>query len=146
MPALLMIHNEDPSIDLWKRAGDLSEIDIFNNDVLVAVYCRPKTTMVGGKVFYLTDQTVEEDQYQSKTGIILKKGPSAFKDPNRNYFDGEEFNEGDWVGYRPSDGWAVTLVSKDPKTGEKHELLCRILDDMSIRMRARGNMPADRIY
>jgi len=75
-------------------------------------------------------------------------GKAAFKDPNLNWFVGDEFTEGDWVVYRPSDGWSLTLVSTD-EHGGRLELLCRLLDDVSIRARINTDIcanPADRVY
>jgi co-chaperonin GroES (HSP10) len=140
VPIVAIHHEKDPREAIVEQAGDLSDIEVFNNQVLVGVYIRPEKTKSG---LILTHKTTDEDKYQSKTGVILKMGPTAFEDPRDIWFRDASFEEGDWVVYRASDGWTVTLVSQDPKTGEKRELLCRLMDDTSIRMRAQT---PDRVY
>jgi len=88
--------------------------------VLVAVYIRPQRTKSG---IYLTDSTTDEDKYQSKVGLVLKKGPSAFVDDNNQWFQNVSVGIGDWIVHRPSDGWSITV----------NGVLCRILEDMSVK-------------
>ena len=122
MKQLQMDHDGDPKQKLIDDVGDLSQIEIFNNQILAAVYIRPEKTKSG---LYLSDKYRDEDKYQSKVGLILKKGPSAFVDDDGKWFSGLDIKEGDWIVFRPSDGWNVTI----------NGTLCRMLDDMSIRAR-----------
>jgi co-chaperonin GroES (HSP10) len=122
MPYMRMDHEDDPAEEIKKSVGDLSSVEVFNNQVLVAVYIRPKKTKSG---IYLTDKTTEEDRYQSKVGLVLKKGPVAFVDNTNNWFSGVDIEEGEWIVFRPSDGWAITV----------NNVLCRMLDDTAIRGR-----------
>lgn len=122
MPYMLMDHEEDPAKPLLEQAGDLSSVEVFNNQLLVAVYVRPQKTKSG---IILTDKTTDEDRYQSKVGLVLKKGPSAFNDNTGEWFNGVEINEGDWIVFRPSDGWSVTVNGQ----------LCRMIDDVNVRGR-----------
>ena len=122
MKQLQMDHDGDPKQKLIDEVGDLSQIEIFNNQILAAVYIRPEKTKSG---LYLSDKYRDEDKYQSKVGLILKKGPSAFVDDDGKWFSGLDIKEGDWIVFRPSDGWNVTI----------NGTLCRMLDDMSIRAR-----------
>ena len=122
MPSMIMEHEVDPKTKLLNEVGDLSNVEIFNNQVLVAVYIRPQKTKSG---IFLTDKTTEEDRYQSKVGLVLKKGPSAFVDEGGNWFKDVDINEYDWVVFRSSDGWGITV----------NHVLCRILDDISVRGR-----------
>jgi co-chaperonin GroES (HSP10) len=117
-----MAHDKDPREALMKEVGDLSGVEIFNMQVLVAVYIRPEKTKSG---IILSDKTRDEDRFQSKVGLIVKKGPSAFVDEDGKWFSGLDIKEGDWIVFRPSDGWNVTV----------NGTLCRMLDDMSIRGR-----------
>jgi len=117
-----MAHDKDPREALLKEVGDLSGVEIFNMQVLVAVYIRPEKTKSG---IILSDKTRDEDRFQSKVGLIVKKGPSAFVDDDGKWFSGLDIKEGDWIVFRPSDGWNVTV----------NGTLCRMLDDMSIRGR-----------
>ena len=148
MPVLDIVHDEDPADIIERQAGDLTDIHVFNNQVLVGIYLRDgegKSEARTASGLIVPNKVTEEDKYQSKTGIILKMGPTAFHDPNENWFFGEEFFEGDWVVFRPSDGWALTLVSRDER-GKPQKLLCRLMDDVCVRARIGGDSPADRVY
>jgi len=122
---MVMEHEIDPADTMIKEIGDLSSVELFNNQVLVGVYIRPKKTKSG---IYLTDQTTDEDRYQSKVGLLLKKGPSAFEPNAEGWFNGETFNLREWLVFRPSDGWQITV----------HGVLCRILNDTQIRGRVKN--------
>jgi co-chaperonin GroES (HSP10) len=117
-----MLHEKEPKQVLLEQVGDTSSIEVFNMQVLVAVYIRPEKTKGG---LFLSDKSRDEDRYQSKVGLILKKGPTAFVDKDGEWFSGLDINEGDWIVFRPSDGWNVTV----------NGTLCRMLDDMSVRAR-----------
>jgi co-chaperonin GroES (HSP10) len=101
--------------------GDLSEIELFHNQVLLAVYIRPQKTKSG---LYLTDKHTDEDRFQSKVGLLVKSGPQAFEQDG-NWFSGVDFKDHDWLVFRPSDGWSITV----------NGVLCRIFDDINIRGR-----------
>jgi len=122
MPAMQMDHAKDPKETLLKEIGDISKMEVFNNQLLVAVYIRPQKTKSG---IYLTDKTTEEDRFQSKVGLVLKKGPSAFDDSTGEWFSGMEIEENDWIVFRPSDGWSITV----------NNVLCRMIDDVNIKGR-----------
>ena len=122
MSNIAMAHDKDPREALLKEVGDLSGVEIFNMQVLVAVYIRPEKTKSG---IILSDKTRDEDRFQSKVGLIVKKGPSAFVDDDGKWFSGLDIKEGDWIVFRPSDGWNVTV----------NGVLCRMFDDTAIRAR-----------
>lgn len=122
MSTIAMLHEKDPKEVLLEQVGDLSKIEVFNMQVLVAVYIRPEKTKSG---LYLSDKARDEDRYQSKVGLVIKKGPTAFVDKDGEWFSGLDIKEGDWVVFRPSDGWNITVNGH----------LCRMLDDMSVRAR-----------
>jgi len=122
MSNITMLHEKDPKDVLLEQVGDTSSIEVFNMQVLVAVYIRPEKTKSG---LYLSDKSREEDRYQSKVGLIIKKGPTAFVDKDGEWFSGLDISEGDWIVFRPSDGWNITV----------NGTLCRMLDDMSVRAR-----------
>jgi co-chaperonin GroES (HSP10) len=121
MPHMMMSHEEDPKNKLLDELGDLSEIELFHNQVLLAVYIRPQKTKSG---LYLTDKHTDEDRYQSKVGLLVKTGPQAFEQDG-NWFSGLDFKDHDWLVFRPSDGWSITV----------NGVLCRIFDDINIRGR-----------
>ena len=122
MSSIAMLHEKDPKQVLLDQVGDTSSIEVFNMQVLVAVYIRPEKTKGG---LFLSDKSRDEDRYQSKVGLILKKGPTAFVDKDGEWFSGLDIKEGDWIVFRPSDGWNITI----------NGTLCRMLDDMSVRAR-----------
>jgi len=120
--AYVMAHTTDPKTDLLKEIGDISDVEVFNNQVLVAIYIRPEQTLGG---IILTNNIREEDKWQGKIGLVLKKGPSAFVDDSKNWFNGVDVEVNDWVVFRPSDGWGLTVNGN----------MCRLLDDTVIRGR-----------
>lgn len=122
MPFMVMEHQTDPKEAILKELGDISSLEIYNNQVLVAVYIRPEKTKSG---ILLPGQTRDEDKFQSKVGLVLKLGPSAFEEAADDWFKGVEINEHDWVVFRPSDGWSITV----------NNVLCRMIDDVNIRGR-----------
>jgi co-chaperonin GroES (HSP10) len=119
---MLMSHEEDPKVKLLDQLGDISDIELFHNQVLLAVYLRPEKTKSG---LILTADHLDEDRYQSKVGLLVKQGPLAFEQDG-NWFTGMTFREHDWLIFRPSDGWSITV----------NGVLCRIFDDISIKGRA----------
>ena len=122
MPAMVMQHDVDPKKDLLKKIGDIKDIEIYNNQILVAVYIRPEKT-IGGII--IPDENRNEDKTQGKVGLVLKKGPDAFNDESGQWFKDVKVKNNDWVIFRPSDGWTITV----------NKVVCRILDDVNVRGR-----------
>jgi len=122
MPHMPMSHEEDPKKKLLEELGDISNVELFHNQVLLAVYLRPEKTKSG---LILTANHLDEDRYQSKVGLLVKRGPLAFEQDG-NWFTGVTFQDHDWLIFRPSDGWSITV----------NGVLCRIFDDISIKGRA----------
>lgn len=114
-----MHHEKDPADAIRAELGDIAGFDILHNQVLVAVYQRPAKTKSG---LILASQTLDEDRYQSKIGLVLKGGPEAFKSSDAWVFP-DTIREGSWIVFRPSDGWAVTV----------NGVLCRMLVDTSVK-------------
>lgn len=122
MPPMKMTHAVDPKVDIFESVGDVNKFELFNNQLLVAIYVRPQRTASG---IFLTDNTVDEDKFQGKVGLVVKLGPDAFEDETGKWFKDVKINIGDWVVFRPSDGWAISVNGKS----------CRILDDVAVRGR-----------
>lgn len=127
MPHMLMKHEKDPAEELVAALGDLSGVEIFHNQVLVAVYLRPQQTASG---LFLTDQTRNEDIYQSKVGLLVKAGGNAFqREAGSSWFTEaleKPFELGkSWLVFRPSESWSITI----------NNVVCRIVDDINIRGR-----------
>lgn len=126
MPAAMMAHDINPETRILDEIGDISGVEIFNNQVLCAVYRRPEKTRGG---ILLPGSNLDEDKFQSKIGLVLKMGASAFEEDSE-WFKDVKINVNDWVVFKPSDGWSVTV--KNPAGGE---VLCRIIDDVNVRGR-----------
>jgi len=117
----ILAQASDPKTALLNAVGDLSDYDLFHNQILVAIYVRPEKTS-GGIIRPGTN--VQEDEYQGKVGLVVKVGPSAFVSEEEDFM-GQMVNVGDWVVYRVGDGWALNI----------RDTACRILTDRTIRMR-----------
>jgi co-chaperonin GroES (HSP10) len=113
-------------MNLRAKIGDISTLTLAANNVLVAVYKRPEKTKSG---IILTDQNRDEDNYQSKVGLVLKVGPTAFAyDPTDDQWGFEQLDVeiGDWVVFRPSEGWALDIRGDET-------VRCRMLSDTAIK-------------
>lgn len=124
MPAALMMHDTDPKKLLMDKIGSVEDHDVFHNQLLVAVYVAPQQMASG---LWRPDKNVDEDKYQGKIGLILKMGPTACQSDDKWVWP-DDMKPGDWIVYRTSDGFPVTLNGN-------RENLCRMLDDVNIRMR-----------
>jgi co-chaperonin GroES (HSP10) len=116
-----MSHDVEPKEAILNAIGDLSEVELFHNQILLAIYIRPEKTKSG---LILTDSHRDEDRYQSKVGLLVKRGPMAFEQDG-NWFSNLTFGDHDWLVFRPSDGWSITV----------NGVLCRIFDDVNIKGR-----------
>lgn len=101
--------------------GDLERIEVMHNQILVGIYMR------GDKIgqIYIPEKTQDEDRWQGKVGLVLKKGPLAFVDDSSSDFRGQNVDEGDWVIYRVSDGFPIDVNGTH----------CRLLEDVHIKGR-----------
>jgi len=124
MPHIAMHHAVDPRDALLKRLGDFSDVEIFNNQILLAVYVRPEITAGG---IALHPEYVKEDEVQSKVGLIIAMGNDAGDDPTGKWFRGikRKLVVGDWIIFRPTDAWAITV----------NKVMCRVIDDNLVRGR-----------
>lgn len=121
MIQLQMQHDVDPKEQLLSALGDVSHIELMSNQILLAVYIRPEKTKSG---LYLSDRYREEDRFQSKIGLLVARGPSAFSgDDQGEWFGGRKFSDGEWILFRPSDGWSVTV----------NGVSCKIMTDTQVK-------------
>ncbi len=118
-----MEHLEDPAELIKNKIGKvLKDIEILGNQVLLGVYERPKVTKSG---IHLSDQTRNEDKYQGKAALVLKKGPTAFVSDAHYDFKGQNVEIGDWVAIFVSDGRPLVIAGQ----------LCRLVEDQWIRLK-----------
>lgn len=114
--------NERVIAETINKVGDLREVEVFHNRILVATFVRPEKTSSG---LFLPDQTRKEDEYQGAVGIVLKKGPGAFVDSGGVEFFGKDVIPGDLVVYARSSGSGVSV----------NGVHCRLLEDAHIVMK-----------
>lgn len=107
-----------------KLASQLGKIEVFHNKVLVATYIAAEKTSGG---IYLPESVRDEDRFQGKVGLVLKKGPLAFQDSESVTFSNQNVEVGEWVFYRTSDGFQLNVRDGSAK------IHCRILDDVDIK-------------
>jgi len=122
MATMEMDHAVDPAQDLFERLGDVSNVELFNNNVLVAVYIRPEKTKSG---LYISSKTIDEDRYQGKVGLLVATGPKAFSVDSDAWFQDVVVKHGDWLTFRSSDGWSINV----------NGVLCRIMPDIQVKGR-----------
>ena len=126
----------DPAKPLMDAAGNLEDYEVFHNLVLIATYVPPAKVFKGpdGKdiLFHQTDKALDEGRFQGKAHLVLKVGPTAFKDDGVAKFGGVTVKPGDWVVVRPSDGFEMYIRDRR-KTNDG--ISVRLIEDVFIRGR-----------
>jgi co-chaperonin GroES (HSP10) len=89
-----------PKQALLEALGDVSWYEPFHNLVLIATYVPPETS-AGGII--IPDRSLAEARFQGVAGLVLRRGPAAFRDEGHVKFYGVMVEEGDWIVYKPSD-------------------------------------------
>jgi hypothetical protein len=120
--------------EILDRLGDISGLEIAQNEVLIATYMRPKK--VGS--FYMPDDNLKEDQYQGKTGLVVKIGEACrFKrtDPATGVTYGLDIQLHDWVVVRTSDTWPLEVNPDRDNFNPINFVKCRLVYDDQIRMK-----------
>lgn len=115
----------DPKQFILDEMGDLSGITVAHNLVLVKIYERAAVTAGG---ILRTDNNLKEDIWQGAVGLVLKKGPVAFKSDDRNDFGDFNVDLGDWVLFRTADTWRQNIKGADGSLKE-----CRFMQDAHVR-------------
>lgn len=102
-----LAHSQDDARTAIRKAvGDLSEFKVLDDLVLVGTFIRAAKTKGG---ILLPEKSLDEDRFQGKAGLVLKKGPTAFKYSGPFPYEGPAPEEGDWIMYRNSDSWECGL-------------------------------------
>ena len=126
----------DPAKPLMDAAGDLGDYEVFHNLVLIATSVTPPIIFKGPNgedvALHRTDNQLAEDRFQGKAHLVLKVGPTAFKDDGVTKFGGVVVKPGDWVIVRPSDGFEMFIRDRR-KTNEG--ISVRLIEDVFIRGR-----------
>ncbi len=97
---------------IHQALGDITDIEVFGRQVLVAVFCRPTVSPNG---WFETVTGMKEDWWQSKAVLVLKVGPDAFNGTEA-YLDAT-FGKGvpapragDWLFANASAGIQINLM------------------------------------
>jgi len=137
MPSALK--KSDPILDekeaILSKLGDLSAVQIAQNEVLVAIYIRPEKSAGG---ILLTDRTRKEDNYQGKVGLVVKIGSACRfvrTDVKTGVTYGVDVQLHDWVVTRPSDTWPLDMNAGEDTFDPKNFVNCRLVFDDQIRMK-----------
>ena len=112
--------SDDPKAKIMEMVGDLTGYDVLGSRVLVGTYVAPRKTKGG---IILTEQTIDEDRWQGKVGLVLKMGPAAFKYDGSFAYEGTKPEIGQWVEYRPAETSEVGIRGAP----------CRYIDSQNIR-------------
>ena len=120
------LHIQDPKEVIFERLGpDLEQVEIWGSSILVATYIRPATRTASG--LEISQETTDEDRFQGKIGLVVKTGPRAFENNERDYpmriFNGRRADPGTWVVFRASDGLRLMIGSQE----------CRCIPDGNIK-------------
>ena len=98
--------SEDPKKEILKWVGSTKKERLVGDRVMVATYARPTRTDGG---IYLSDNMSVEDRFQGTVGLLILMGPTAFKYDGSYEFEGDKPKIGDWVVYRPADGFEIAF-------------------------------------
>lgn len=124
-PGAMLTHspedNERVKREIMEKVGDLNDIAVFHNRILVATFVRPERTASG---LILSDLTLDEDHNQGVVSVVLKKGPGAFTDDGAVKFYGMNVGRGDWVVHSIHSGRRMALRG----------VHCRIIEDAHVDM------------
>jgi hypothetical protein len=118
----------DPKAYIFKRTAIFTKnLTLATNNILIATYCLPEFTDLKGPEgkpvrFWVPDGTQEEARWQGRVGLLLAKGPLAWRNDERTDFGGTNYEVGDWVCFDRQDG-RQTVINR---------VHCRRLKDVDI--------------
>lgn len=96
----------DPMQAIIKAVGDLSGTKVAADLVLLGTYIRNEKT-AGGII--RPTETLKEDEYQGKVGLVLRNGPLAYGDWEGEGERGQMAQLHTWVVYAIKDAWPVQI-------------------------------------
>jgi co-chaperonin GroES (HSP10) len=121
--ALTYSEGQDPkTVILDAVNGKQEQIEMLGGGITkVLVATAPSCSKSKGGVIF-SDKRTDEARFQGKVGLILKIGFMAFESTDGYQYGGAVPAVGDWVFYKPSDGWEVAI----------NGVPCRFIDDDCI--------------
>lgn len=115
---------KDPRKAIPDLVGNLDDIEIIGDMVLVGIYIRPEKT-AGGIIRPTINK--QEDVWQGKVGLVLKWGPDAFRNPESGDHYEQNVRPGEWCVFKVGDGWQLHI----------NDYPCRLVRDSAIRLRVK---------
>jgi hypothetical protein len=133
-PVAAPVDHLDTRGQIIERAGDLSAFEIANNEVLLAIYERPETSLGG---IIIPASNLKEDLYQGKVHLVLKIGAACRfqRTDSTGVSYGLDIHLHDWVYLKPSDAWAFDLNPKPESPMRENLIHCRLAFDDQVRGR-----------
>lgn len=123
-----LVHAEAPAKKIWRELGNgLDGFDIAAQGVLVATYKRPDDVKTEGNII-MPYEALKDDEFQSKTGLVVMLGRRAFKDDEHIKWYGYSCEIGDWVIFRASDGLRMSI-------GGPGGVHCRLMSDVYLKIK-----------
>jgi hypothetical protein len=108
----------------------LDNMEFFHNFIVTATYYLPAfQRFAGGAKFHMPQVSHDEALWQGKVGLVIGKGPLAFKDvPQLGvFFEGQNVEKGDWLQYD----------IHDPRQFTINKIHCRLLKDVHVIARVK---------
>lgn len=117
--------DKDPRHAILDKVGDLSDFMLLWNQIAVAIYEMPQNAKTKGGL-YIPDKTKQENLFQGKAGLVVKRGPQAYKDSDDFKFDGQKVEVGDWVLVRPQEGWMTEINGAPMRIFRDTQIIAKI--------------------
>lgn len=128
----LMIEDSDPAKEILDAVGDLSDIELTEDLVLVGIYIQQGKTKGG----LITTQLSIESVYQGKVGLVLKLPPQGLTEREHKAWGGADKlpKVGDWVYFKADDGMSMSVHGTGGKRSERLQDLGINIDGWPCRM------------
>lgn len=95
---------------IFEEIGDLSDVRIPLNRILVAIWVRPEKH---GSII-LTLQTIDEDKWQGVSALVVGMGSHCYEDnPDIAWRDDDRVSIGDWVLFRRGEGFRLRVWGRE---------------------------------
>jgi len=117
---------QDPKGFMLQRCSLwMDNAEYFHNYIVTATYYLPAFEILpGGQKWHRAQTTHDEALWQGKVGLVVAKGPLAFRDNPETgvFFHGQDVNIGDWLQYD----------IHDPRQFTIQRIHCRLLKDVHV--------------
>jgi len=114
--------SSNPKLAIITAVGDISKVKVGSDLVLLGTYIRNEKT-AGGII--RPKDNVQEDEFQGKVGLVLKKGPLASGDWEEGDEIGQNAQLHSWVVFAIKDTWPLQI----------NGVACRVVPYDKLRMR-----------